>query len=264
MCKYNIISIKCTTTLFLCYNDYMQFYQSNLLNQFPNLQHAFTTKVSGNLAFHVGDTKENVLIQHATLAKELHYTQENLVFMNQIHSNNVYKVTQKDSFSTPPTADALITDRKNTPLMVMVADCTPVMFYDNKHEVIAVAHVGRAGALKNIIHNVLQSFQNDFGSNLADIYVATGASICQNCYEVGEEIAQEVQLRNMEYAISTRNAKYYLDIESIIQKQLLYEGIQQTNIEFCPICNACNTQHYFSYRKEGQTGRFAGMMMLIE
>ena len=155
----------------------MRFYHSKKLNSFSNLTHAFTTRGSGNLAFHVGDNQLGVEENHQKLSAELLYNVDSLVHMKQIHSDLVHIVSDKDNFSNPPTCDAIITNKIDTPLMVMVADCTPVLFYDSMQKVIAVAHAGRAVAFKNIVKNVIECFRSEFKSNPSDIYVSIGASI---------------------------------------------------------------------------------------
>ncbi|MBE0514653.1 peptidoglycan editing factor PgeF [Sulfurimonas sp.] len=239
----------------------MKFYYSEKLSLFTNLLHAFTTKESGNLAFHVGDGEINVQKNHELLATELGYEKKSLVHMRQIHSDIVHVVTNED-FKTPPTCDALVTNKLNTPLMVMVADCSPILFYDDKKRVIAAAHAGRAGAFQNIVKNVIEKMQTEFGSDAKDIYVSVGASIGVCCYEVGGEIYEETKEKGLEYAMQKREGRFYLDVGKILQKQLLSCGIKKENIEFSNECSCCNTQRYFSYRAEAKTGRFAGVIQL--
>lgn len=249
----------------------MKFYQSNLLNNYSNLTHAFTTKSGGvsltpfnslNLAFHVEDNLLDVQKNHEILADALIYDKRTLVHMKQIHSDIVKIVTADDNFETPPSCDALMTNKKNIPLMVMVADCSPLLFYDNKQEVIAVAHAGRAGAFKNIVTNVLKSFIENFQSNKDDISVVIGASIGSCCYEVGEEIYEEAKNRNLEYAIHQKNKSYYLDVNLILRTQLLSFGLKNENIEINNECTCCHNKKYFSYRADGTTGRFCGLIMM--
>jgi YfiH family protein len=240
----------------------MKFYQSILLKKYPNIRQQYTTKKSGNLAFHVGDKREAVLLHHNDLANELYYKPENLVHMKQIHLDIVKIVTSSDNFENPPTCDALITNKKETPLMVMVADCSPILFYDSLKNVIAVAHAGRAGAFKNIIQRVIQVFINKFHSKPCHINVSVGPSIGECCYEVGEEIYLEAKLLKLAFAIKTREKRYYLDIRKIIKKQLLEEGIKEENIEISDICNACQEDTFYSYRVKNKTGRFAGVIFL--
>ncbi len=249
----------------------MKIYQTDLLKRFTNLTHAFTTKDGGvspkpydslNLAFHVEDRVGNVEKNHLLLAKELSYTKDKLIHMKQIHSDIVHIVAEDDTFTTPPTCDALITDRLNTPLMVMAADCSPILFYDAKRKVIAVAHAGRQGAFKNIITNVLNSFVKNYKSETDDIYVVIGASIGKCCYEVGAEIYEEAKERGVGYAIDKKETSYHLDISQILQKQLIDFGIKEDNIDISKECTCCNSDKYFSYRADGVTGRFCGIIKL--
>lgn len=239
----------------------MKFYYSKKLTLFPNIAHAFTTKESGNLAFHVGDDMANVEKNHELLAKELDYKKDSLIYMKQIHSDIVHMVSDED-FSTPPTCDALITNKKETPLMVMVADCSPLLFYDDEKKVISVVHAGRQGAFKNIVKKVVESFMDNFGSDTKDIYVSVGASIGVCCYEVQREIYDEAKELGLEYAVQKMGKKYYLDINKILKNQLLSCGIKKENIEFCNDCTCCQSDRYFSYRAEAKTGRFAGILMM--
>ncbi len=220
----------------------------------------------GNLAFHVGDDIQRVNKNHLLLSQKLAYEQEHLVHMKQIHSNIVHVVTDEDGFSSPPTCDALVTNKKNTPLMVMVADCTPVLFYDSTCEVpfrckaIGVAHVGREGAFSNIVKNVLKTMEQEYGSCAEDIFIEIGSSIGVCCYEVGQEIYDKAQ--PFHYAFTKGDTSYYLDVNKIILTQLKECGIKEENIKNEGVCTACNTKNYFSYRKEGKTGRFAGILMI--
>ncbi|MEK6658519.1 MAG: peptidoglycan editing factor PgeF [Campylobacterota bacterium] len=231
------------------------------MNIFSNLTHAFTSRKSGNLAFHVGDDELSVEKNHEHLAKELNYKKSLLVHMKQIHSDIVV-VIDEQNFKSPPTCDALITNRQNTPLMVMVADCSPVLFYDDEKKAIAAAHAGRAGAFKNIVKIVVDKMYNEFGSNPKDMQVSVGASIGVCCYEVGSEIYDEAKTLHLEYAMQKRNGSFYLDVNKILKKQLIECGIDEQSIEVFNECTSCNTHKYFSYRAEKQTGRFAGVLMI--
>ena len=249
----------------------MQIIQSNLLKNFTNITHAFTTRDGGisdipyntlNLAFHVQDDEECVKKNHSILAKKLEYKSVSLVHMKQIHSDIVHIVSDGDNFENPPECDALITNKTDIPLMVMVADCSPVLFYDDKQKVIAVAHAGRQGAFKNIIKNVINTLDDKFNSKPKDINVTIGASIGVCCYEVGSEIYDEAKTLSLEYAFVKRDNSYYLDVNKILKHQLLESGIKEKNIDIFNECTCCQNKKYFSYRADGTTGRFAGVIKL--
>lgn len=96
----------------------------------------FTTTQDGNLAYHVGDIKENVDKNRENLAVKLGYKNEDLVYMNQVHGNNVV-IVDENSPKLIDNCDGIITNIKNLPLMVMVADCIPILFFDEKKGVIS-------------------------------------------------------------------------------------------------------------------------------
>lgn len=240
----------------------MKINQTSILKQFTNITYCFTTKSDGNLAFHVNDDVVQVNKNHQDLAKKLDYDVNSLVHMKQIHSNKVHVLTDKENFLNPPSCDGLITNKIDTPLMVMVADCAPVIFYDDVKKVIAVVHAGRAGALKNIVQNILDVFSNDFGSLINNIYVEIGANIHSCCYEVGWEVYYEARSMKLEYALISKDGKYFLDINSILKKQLLQAGIDERKIAVSEECTLCNSSKYFSYRHEKFTGRFCGVIYL--
>lgn len=230
-----------------------------------NVDYYFTTRHFGfsklpykslNFAFHVGDRREDVLKNHQLLASHLKYKFEDLTYMDQVHSNKVVKVSSK--IASPITCDALVTDRINTPLMVMSADCTPILFYDRESRIIAAVHAGRAGAFKNIVKETL----NAISSSRESIIAVLGPSIHQCCYEVSKEIAIEAKELGYDFSIKEFHSQFYLDVNSILLDQLKSEGIKEENIELLHYCTACEVEHFFSYRKEGPTGRMAALISL--
>jgi hypothetical protein len=233
-----------------------------IFSKFPEILAFFTDKANENLAFHVGDDPSLVEIRHEVLACQSGYDCMSLVHMRQIHSDIVHIVSDEDSFTTPPECDALITDKRNTPLMVMVADCAPILFYDPKRKVIAVAHAGRAGAFNAIASKTVQRMEKEFRTKPKDLLVCIGAGISPCCYEVGQEIADEAHAKGFAYALQTKGEKYFLDINKILRTQLLGCGIDAKHLEISNKCTACDTKTYFSYRAEGKTGRFSGVLML--
>jgi len=96
---------------------------------------------------------------------------------------------------------------------------------------------------------------------MKDIMIGLGASIQSCCYEVGRDLA-DIAIKNFgEGFIMIRDEKYFLDLQALNRSQLLELGIEEKNIEISPTCTACD-ENYFSYRREGETGRFAGFIML--
>ncbi len=193
---------------------------------------------------------------HKLLADAVGYDLKKLVFMNQIHSNKVV-VIDEESFSVP-SCDALVTDLPNTPLMVMSADCAPLLMYDEVCGVIAAVHAGRAGAFGNIVKNVITTMQEHYGCSSADIRVAVGPRICASCYEVSQKEIDEATRLGYSFACDEK----YLDIDAILEYQLRACGVLEEHIDFLPHCTKCESEKFFSYRVEKVTGRNASVIVL--
>ena len=253
---------------------YNQIMQSQLLNSFPTLHHSFTTRHNGNskipyksnnLAFHVGDSHKDVMSNHKELADKMGYELDRLVYMRQIHSDIIVVVDNDHNFNNPPECDALITNMPQTPIMVMTADCAPVLLFDKEKNVITAVHAGRAGAFGNIIPKTVRKMHDVFGSRPKEIIAVIGPSIHGCCYEVGKDIADEAAIDGFGYAVSIKDKKFYLDINTILSRQLEKSGIEPKNTEDMNICTACRNDLFFSYRADSQkTGRMAGVIFLSD
>ncbi|NPA59006.1 MAG: peptidoglycan editing factor PgeF [Epsilonproteobacteria bacterium] len=213
-----------------------------------------------NLALHVGDKPFDVLKNREILSEKHNFILQNLIYMDQIHSANI-AIIKDSSLNKIENCDALITDVKNIPLMVMVADCVPILFYDPVKKVIAVAHAGRNGTFMQIAKKTVLKMKDEYGSTLSDLKVGIGVSIGSCCYEVGKDLANICQKNFGKKYVKTRDDKTFLDLKSLNKDQLLDVGVKEENIEISSICSCCDL-NYFSYRRDGQTGRFAGLMIL--
>ena len=217
--------------------------------------YTFTDKNDSNLAFHVEDNEINVIKNRKNLALKLGYNYEDLVYMNQIHSANII-VVDENSPKLVDNCDSIITRSKNLPLMVMVADCIPILMFDDKQGIIAAIHAGRNSTFLEISKKTAEIFIEKFSSNPEDINVVFGASIQKCCYEVSEDLSKIVENSFGKEFVENN----YIDLQGINKKQLNDLGIK--NIEISNICTKCGDKSYFSYRKDKKTGRFAGIIIL--
>ena len=217
--------------------------------------YTFTDKNDGNLAFHVEDNEINVIKNRKNLALKLGYNYEDLVYMNQVHSANII-VVDENSPKLLDNCDSIITRSKNLPLMVMVADCIPILMFDDKQGIIAAIHAGRNSTFLEISKKTAEVFIEKFSSNPEDINVVFGASIQKCCYEVSEDLSKIVENSFGKEFVENN----YIDLQGINKKQLNDLGIK--NIEISNICTKCGDKSYFSYRKDKKTGRFAGIIIL--
>ncbi len=212
-----------------------------------------TPFASLNLALHVGDNSQDVKKNRELLAKKIET--DRLVFMEQVHKDHIEIVTDTTTQEVLKT-DAMISNIKGVGLCVMVADCIPILFYDSFKEVIAVAHAGRQGIALNIANRVIESMIYNFSSKVENIEIFMGPSIKSCCYEVKKDAIKGFE--NYSYA---REDKIYLDIGEKCIEDMLKIGIVPKNIIYSSTCTCCN-QKYFSYRRDGKTGRFCGVITL--
>jgi YfiH family protein len=251
----------------------METISSSLLSSYHEVAACFTTRHGGvsqapysdaNLAFHVGDNPLDVLQNHTLLAQKMNYSHHSLIHMRQIHSDHIVIITDKSiHFDNPPECDALITNHQGTPLMVMSADCTPILLYDPAQRAIGVIHAGRAGALKQILPKTITAMIQTYQSNLDDIRIVLGPSIHGCCYEINKTIASETIDLGYQTALHHQKEKVFLDVNTILLMQLNALGIQEERIEIIDHCTSCLSDTYFSYRADAQhTGRIAGVIML--
>lgn len=215
----------------------------------------FTNIYDGNLAFHTGDDITNVMKNRENLAIKLGYKSENLVYMNQTHKSNI-QIVDKNSSKLIEDCDALITNQKNLPLMVMVADCIPIFLFDSKKEVIAVIHAGRNSTFLEIAKKTLEKMIKEFSCEVKDIKAILGPSIQECCYEVDEKLANIVKKSFGEEFVKNRN----INLQAINKMQLNSLGL--FDIEISHICTKCSKEPYFSYRKDKNCGRFAGVIYI--
>lgn len=250
----------------------MTLLSSSLLSPYLHISAHFTTRHGGvsyppygtlNLAFHVGDSPENVLKNHQILADMLEYDPASLIHMRQIHSNDIVIVNSTMNFDTALQCDAVITNCIDLPLMVMSADCTPILLYDPINHAIGAVHAGRAGALNRILPMTLEAMVKNYGTTLSDIKIVFGPSIQSCCYEINGSIALEVQEKGYEEALIRSGEKVSLDVNEILSIQLRTLGITSEQIQIIDQCTACNSHNFFSYRADAQhTGRIAGVIFL--
>lgn len=200
---------------------------------------------SANLGLHVGDDPFDVATNRETLIRQIGMP---IVFMEQVHGDTVVLV-EKDS--NTPTCDALITTHHNLALAVMVADCIPLLL---KSDVaVAAVHVGRKGLMNGIARKTIDAMR-DLGAEV--IYSYIGPNICGNCYEVSEEIFNQVIEKYPSADSSKRTGKFTLDLVAGLKSDL-----KDTVLIDHSSC-VFEDSKSFSYRRDGITGRQAGVIWL--
>lgn len=214
-----------------------------------------------NLGDHVGDDPAAVAANRERLSSLLGV---DLVFMEQIHSPNVTEVTaatvagSNDSGVTVETTDALITTVPRVGLVVLTADCVPLLLSDEDAGVIAAVHAGRMGARNGIVRRTVDRMEQ-LGAIPANIHVLMGAAASGANYEVPEAMAADVESKLPGSKTRTSQGTTGLDIRAGLTRQLLSMGVR--SIDADPRCTI-ESPNFFSYRREGKTGRQAGVVWM--
>ena len=200
-----------------------------------------------NLGTHVGDELSDVLANREILAGKVGPTQ----YMNQVHGDRIALI--EEVTDEVPTADALVTGIPGITLAVMVADCIPLLL--KSKESVAAVHVGRRGLVNEITRKTV-SIMREIGAS--QITAIIGPAICGRCYEVSEDVYQEVVSAHPFAQSQTPAGTLALDLPAALRSVLSDEGIPILNKFECTV----ESDQYFSYRRDGITGRQAGLISL--
>ena len=201
-----------------------------------------------NLGDHVGDDAADVLRNRAVVTA-IHGPVQ---FMNQVHGNRIAVI--EEIAEKAPTADALVTGIPGITLAVMVADCIPLLL--NSKEVVAAVHVGRRGLVNGVAIKTIE-LMREMGAQ--DISATVGPAICGRCYEVSADIHQEVVSIFPMADSRTNLGSLALDLPKALIADLHNAGIDVDANQ-----GACTAEDsdLFSYRRDGVTGRQAGLVRL--
>lgn len=212
---------------------------------------------SFNLGDHVGDDPAAVATNRARLARATGLGPDRLVWMNQVHGDQVVVVDEPRDTAVDAT-DALITAVPRLAMVVVTADCVPVLMADARAGVVAAVHAGRVGAQRGIVARALEGMLAA-GAQLADISVLLGPAISGPHYEVPAAMAEEVEAALPGSRTRTSAGTPGLDLRAGITRQLRELGVEAIDAD--PRCTAADPK-LFSHRRDGRTGRLASLVWL--
>lgn len=249
----------------------------------PGFVHGFSTRLGGvsegiyssmNLSFTRGDKEEAVRENYNRISAALGFSPEDIVTLDQTHTANVRVITAEDRGNgiTKPRpytdVDGMITNVPGLVLATFYADCVPLYFADPVHKAVGLSHSGWRGTAAGIGAVTVKELQKHYGTRPEDIYAAVGPSICQDCYEVSEDVILEFQKtfsRELWKDIFYRkeNGKYQLNLWEANRQILLGAGILPEHISMPNLCTCCNPEFLYSHRasqgKRGNLGAFLGI-----
>lgn len=202
---------------------------------------------SWNLASHVGDDLASVKRNREKLRERV----GDFALMSQVHGDTIFVVDKVPAQA--PVADALITANPDLALIVMVADCIPLLLRSEK--VVAAVHVGRAGLMNSI---ALKTVAVMSALGAAQITGSIGPAICGRCYEVPQDLHDEVVAMHPLAASKTKIGTPALDLRTALIAALSGVNVPIGIIAGCTL----EDDDYFSYRRNQITGRQAGVIKL--
>ena len=166
--------------------------------------------------------------------------------LNQIHSDTI--VIVGDNFKNNTDGDAMITTKKNTPLVIKTADCIPIILYDKENQVLALVHSGWKGTLKSIASKTVKKMIEKYHTNPHDIKVYLYPSIRQCHFEIEDDVYKlfKEEIINIDKYTTKKGNKYHLDLQGIVIDSLRLMGIE--DIHDSKICTYCHHQDFYSYR----------------
>lgn len=255
------------------------------LSKIPWIRHGFSTRLGGvsqgvfqtlNLSFYRGDDEKAVEENYNRILRELGMEHATVIFSDQVHDTIVHKVTEEDFPTTNKYErkltgiDGLITNLPNVALVTSYADCVPLYFVDPVNRCIGLSHSGWKGTVNKIGCKTIEAMTKEYGTNSEDVIAVIGPSICFDCYEVSEDVAQAFQVnfsreQVAQFLFDKGNGKYQLDLWQVNKCILKEANIKEENIIISELCTCCNSSLFFSHRaSNGKRGNLAAFLCMTE
>lgn len=242
-----------------------------------------------NLGFADWDPREQADANRRLFQKALGHSDACLVTLRQVHSDVLHVI--REPLSGAPNGDALATQAKGLLLGIQTADCIPILLVDPRHRAVAAVHAGWRGTVARIAAKTVGRMAMEFGTQPKDVLAALGPGIGRCCYEVGPDVVKEFAaqfpdaaewfegpfamlasgedpnplpwLTMMPPGHQPPPLRCHLDLHAANFATLTNAGLQRKNIFAADFCTSCRTDLFFSYRREGVTGRMMAVIGVV-
>lgn len=272
------------STTALNIKDNVPYISFKALDKIPWIKNGFSTRLGGvstgylsslNLGFSRGDIPENVIKNHEIIAEAMDVNTHKIVSSHQTHTTNVRIVGKDDcgkGIYIPrdyEDVDGIITNEKGIVLATYFADCVPLYIVDTKKHAIGMVHSGWRGTVGKIGREALYKMSEAYNTDAQDVIVCIGPSICQDCYEISKDVAdnfKEAFPNNInDILLDKRNGKYQLNLWQANQLVFKEAGVMAENIFVTDICTCCNIDMLYSHRgQNGKRGNLAAFLSIAE
>lgn len=244
----------------------------------PGLRHGITGRVpglpaEGDVSYVTGPDGDTVRENRRYWGDRIGIDWRRIATAQQCHGDRVRVVgvtdagrgadSASDGF---PNCDALITREPGIPLLVVAADCVPILLYDPVQRAIGAVHSGWRGTVAGIIMRTVEAMRDELGSRPTNLLVGLGPSIGPCCYEVGPEVIAAWEALGVDpqrQAVLSRQPRPYFDLWAANELALAAVGVPAANVERAGLCTRCHADHYFSRRAGvGYRGLFGALIAL--
>ena len=233
----------------------------------------FSTRLGGaskgrfatmNFSYSRKDDPADVLENFTRMADALGVERDRMVVSYQTHTTNERRVTREDEGKGVirerdyRNVDGLITDVPGITLVTFYADCVPLYLVDPVHHAIGLSHSGWRGTVRRMGQVTMDAMKEAFGTRPEDVTACIGPSICRDCFEVGEEVAEafadafDPKYRDALYRANAKPGKYQLDLWKANEIIFQEAGVPKEQIHTTNICTMCNSDYLFSHRRVGE------------
>ena len=193
------------------------------------------------------------------------FNHDNIVYNTQVHGADVRIVESEDNVAeNGKEADGLITSLQAIPLLIFTADCVPVVFYDKKQGVVALAHAGWRGTYGNIAGEMVNIMTGKYGCKVEDIKTIIGPSVSVDNYEVSYDLIEKFATLEVPNYYKEVDGKYYLDLWKLNKELLKKYGILEDNIKIIDFCTVRDNDKFFSYRLDDATPKRIGTIIQLD
>lgn len=243
-----------------------------------NLVAGFTTRNGGssrapfnslNLGYSSGDQLSQVDANRAAVARAFDLEPHLLLTVNQVHGSEILVVDQPNpevSHFQRVDSDAIITNQRNILVGILVADCFPVILYDQQRHVAGVVHLGWRGMAAGLLGRTVHAMQEIFGCRPQDLCAAVGPGIAAHSYEVDRPVRDAFRQGSDQWGRIAKEVSlghWQLDLQLSAMLQLDAAGVARPAVDVVKECTCCHKETFFSYRRDqGRTGRQMGFALL--
>jgi polyphenol oxidase len=233
------------------------------LDELGTIEYAFTTRQNGLGARSQGIKGPD---DWKPVADAFGIEPGRLVTVNQVHGEAIVRVDASNHMHMRSVeADAMITRDRRLAVGVETADCVPILLVDPATPAVGAVHAGWRSTVKKIVQKTVAAMQKEFGSDPRRVIAAIGPSIGPECYEVDEPVMGP--LRDTfwfwkEVAWPRENGRWSLDLAKLNRFELVEAGLPEPNIYSFGMCTCCMADLFYSFRREGRTGRMLSAIMI--